>query len=480
MSLVFYDTETTGVNAHFDQILQFAAIKTDAFFEEADRFEIRCRLLPHVVPAPEAMMVNGVRAAQLVDASKPTHYEMVRKIVTKLQAWSPAIFAGWNTVKFDEEIFRQALYKTLHKPYLTNTNGNNRTDVMKMVQACSIYSPETLKIPTEANGKPVFKLIRVAAENGFKQKKAHDALEDVQATIYLAKMVSENASKVWSAFMRFSKKASVIAFLGEEKIFCFTEYNYETLKSFVVTALDQRPNSPEWIVFDLAVDPETLQTCPDEELASKCQWPHSPLHALKSNAAPMIFSMDDAAATLPALTVGQHELERRADFLKNNPEFIERLLTAHESNQKEFPSAQQVEAQIYDGFPNDSDHKLMDEFHAADWGRRAEIVSRFADLRLKKLGHRLLHIEQPHLLDAPTRLAHDLEAARRVVGQSQHPCGLTLTEAIGKIDEYLADQNHPHFGLLSEHREFLQTRLSTAESHLARSICAQKQHDLHT
>jgi exodeoxyribonuclease-1 len=150
MSLVFYDIETTGVDTYFDQILQFAAIKTDAFFEEVERFEIRCRLLPHVVPAPGAMIVNGVRASQLVDTSKPTHYEMVRKIVTKLQSWSPAIFAGWNNVKFDEEIVRQALYKTLHRPYLTNTNGNSRTDVMKVVQACSIYSPGTLKIPTES------------------------------------------------------------------------------------------------------------------------------------------------------------------------------------------------------------------------------------------------------------------------------------------------------------------------------------------
>jgi exonuclease I len=180
----------------------------------------------------------------------------------------------------------------------------------------------------------------------------------------------------------------------------------------------------------------------------------------------MIFSMDDAPANLPALAIGQGELERRADFLKNNPEFIERLLTAHESNQKKIPPAQHVEAQIYDAFPNDSDHKLMDEFHVADWGKRVEIVSRFADHRLKKLGHRLLHIERPNLLDAPTRLAHDLDAARRVAGQSQHPCGLTLIDAISQINQFLADEDHPHFELLTEHREFLQTRLTAAESHL--------------
>ena len=53
MSFVFYDTETTGTDTAFDQILQFAAIRTDHELRELERFEIRCRLLPHVVPSPK-------------------------------------------------------------------------------------------------------------------------------------------------------------------------------------------------------------------------------------------------------------------------------------------------------------------------------------------------------------------------------------------------------------------------------------------
>ena len=67
MSLVIYDTETTGTDTFFDQILQFAAIRTDDELREIDRFEVRCRLLPHVVPAPDAMRAikraNVLRAA---------------------------------------------------------------------------------------------------------------------------------------------------------------------------------------------------------------------------------------------------------------------------------------------------------------------------------------------------------------------------------------------------------------------------------
>lgn len=44
MPYVFYDTETTGTKTAFDQILQFAAIRTDDDLCELDRFNIRCRL----------------------------------------------------------------------------------------------------------------------------------------------------------------------------------------------------------------------------------------------------------------------------------------------------------------------------------------------------------------------------------------------------------------------------------------------------
>ena len=47
---VFYDTETMGTPTSFDQILQFGAIKTDEGLNELDRFEVRCCLLPQVIP----------------------------------------------------------------------------------------------------------------------------------------------------------------------------------------------------------------------------------------------------------------------------------------------------------------------------------------------------------------------------------------------------------------------------------------------
>jgi exonuclease I len=60
MDFVFYDLETTGLSPAFDQPLQFAAIYTDENFVEKDRVNIRCRLAPHILPSPQALVVTRV------------------------------------------------------------------------------------------------------------------------------------------------------------------------------------------------------------------------------------------------------------------------------------------------------------------------------------------------------------------------------------------------------------------------------------
>lgn len=203
MAFIFYDTETTGTDTRFDQILQFAAIKTDENLEEIDRFEIRCRLLPHVIMSPGAMLVTGVSIEQATDPSLPTHYAMVRAIRAKMLEWAPAIFVGYNSLAFDEELLRQAQYQTLHNPYLTQREGNARADAMMLVKAVAQFEPECLVIPSKANGRPNFKLDQLAPANGFDHSNAHDAMADVEAVIHLCRIIADGASAEWSNFIRF-------------------------------------------------------------------------------------------------------------------------------------------------------------------------------------------------------------------------------------------------------------------------------------
>jgi exodeoxyribonuclease-1 len=79
MSYIFYDTETTGQVTAFDQILQFAAIKTDAELNVLDTFDIRCRLLPYIVPSPGALLVTGTTVADITTCPL-SHFEMMRLV----------------------------------------------------------------------------------------------------------------------------------------------------------------------------------------------------------------------------------------------------------------------------------------------------------------------------------------------------------------------------------------------------------------
>lgn len=456
MALVFYDTETTGTETFFDQILQFAAIRTDEDLKEIERFEIRSRLLPHVVPSPEAMSMTGIRVAQLTDPSAPSHYEMVRSVFTKLDSWSPALFVGWNSIDFDEKMIRQALYTTLHNPYLTSRVGNSRSDVMRIVQACSLFAPDALVIPVGDDGERIFKLAQVAPVNGFTHGLAHDAMSDVEATIHLSRLLLAKAPTVWSSFMRFSKKAVVVDYIVEEHVFCVTDFYFGKPYSYLVTTLGQNEqNKAEWYLYDLSVEPAMLEFLKDEQLAARlAEWP-KPVRRLKSNAAPMLFSAEEAPESCRGRQFDTQELEKRAEALQSNSALRQRLISAFEARRGGFPGSPHVEKQIYDAFIEQSDETLMNSFHQSDWDKRIAIVERFRDARLRTIGKKLIHLERPDLLDAAICREHDAAAAKRLLGQSEAVSWLTLPQAISQLTGMMQNAEGTELEKLQEFDVFL-------------------------
>jgi exodeoxyribonuclease-1 len=469
MSFVFYDTETTGIDTWFDQILQFAAIKTDADFNEVDRLEIRCRLMPHMVPSPGAMRVTGVNAAQLTDPAYFSHYEMVRAIRKKLIEWSPALFMGYNSLEYDEDLIRQTLYKTLHNPYLTALHGNSRSDVLRMVHACHLFAPNSLAIPVNENGKSTFKLDRVGPANGFIEHNAHDAVGDVLATIHLCRLIAERAPDVWSAFMRFSKKASVVDFITSEPVFCFCDIYFQKGYSYLASLIGQNPvNKNEWYLFDLAVSPESLRGLSDDQMIARLARAPKPFRTIKANAVPIIFPADEAPATCASRDLGLAELERRAQVLADDPDFRQRLIAAHDAGKTEYPPSPHVEQQIYDGFFDANQH-LMDAFHEVPWSQRPAIVEQFQDARLKTIGRRLLHTERPDLMDPLMRAQHDKEVAARLTVEGEDIPWLVLSKAIADLDVMLLEATDAEASFLGEHRDFLTSRLGEATAVLSAS-----------
>jgi hypothetical protein len=66
---------------------------------------------------------------------------MMRLVHAKMHRWSQggAIFIGWNSMKFDETLLRQAYYQTLLPVYQTNTSGNDMSDSRRRARLVSVF-----------------------------------------------------------------------------------------------------------------------------------------------------------------------------------------------------------------------------------------------------------------------------------------------------------------------------------------------------
>ena len=99
---LFYDIETTGLSKTFDQVLHFAAIRTDLALQEMERYELVLKLNPDVVPSPVAMITHHMSLEDIlagtseIDAVKQIHHWINEP---------GTISVGYNSLGFDDEFY---------------------------------------------------------------------------------------------------------------------------------------------------------------------------------------------------------------------------------------------------------------------------------------------------------------------------------------------------------------------------------------
>lgn len=467
MAFVFYDTETTGADTFYDQILQFAAINTDDALNELDRFEIRCRIQPHILPAPGALIVTGVSLDQLTDPDLPSHFEMATAIHQKLTEWSPAIFAGYNSLEFDEDLLRQTFYQSLLPVYLTNTNGNSRLDVMRLALAAHEFEPGILKVPLRDDGKTTFKLDRLAPANGFLHPNAHDAMADVEATIFLAKLVKEKASWIWDHLCKMGQKAEAARQAHAAPVRLYTEFQYNRPNHWLVSAIAVDPsNSGNVIAFNLEHDPAELLAIGDESLRKWALSKPKPLRTIKANGGPILLDIGRATGRADIMKIGEPEIMRRAQVLQGSTELRHRLLKAYVETREVYADSPWLEEQIYRGFPDARDNVLMREFHRSSWPGRVEIAGQLQDDRYRKIARRIVFNHRPDLLSDEMRQAFDAAIARRWLTEGKARW-LTIERALSEIEERREGCSYEEALLLEGIEAFVKEKKAWADSVLA-------------
>lgn len=394
---VFYDTETTGLNRDFDQVLQFAAILTDDALNEVDRFNIRCRCRPWIVPAPIALKVTGVRPGILGDPSLPSLYDMMGAVRARLEKWSPALFAGYNTMRFDEPRLQRAFWETLNPPYLTVTNGNARLDILPLVQAASHLVPGILDYPSNARGRTGFRLDALAPLNGFAHEHAHDALADVEATIHIARILAERAPSLWRAAVRSAPKSATVAVLRSQAPVLVVEHFANGPALWWGRRIDGAgATGSSALVARLGADWAALSRTDDAGLEVFLSGSPKPLRQIGLNKAPILFEAAEAQADW-GLAPSESEWAQNA-WLAEEDVLRERLVRLNTALEPEWPQAEHLEQMIHGGFPGRADEARMARFHQIDWPARAGLVREFEDGRLRQLGQRLVFEADPHLL----------------------------------------------------------------------------------
>ena len=404
MSYVFYDVETTGLSTDFDQITQFAAIKTDHNFNILETYEIRARIGPFLVPSPEAMCINGTTIAEMTDPLLPSFYEATQSIYNKLASWDPSVFIGYNSISFDEEVLRKSFYRALLPEFLTNTPNNSRADAWLMMVSVANHHPGLIKVGTKLDGSPSFKLGDIVSANGIAHQNAHDAMSDVHATLDLCRLIENKAPDRWSDFMQFSRKPAAEAFLKSEEMFCLVSpYNKPNV---CISHLLGQSRIKSWVSYsvNLEANHEMMSRMSPSDLDSYIQSNSHIIREIKANAFPLVSDIDNAEDYLGYSPSQLEAYENSLQLIHNSLSYRDRLIASADSSLPEFPDSPYPEKKLYgNGFLNTRERNLVSSFHDLPWENKSQLLQKLSDPRYKRLGAQLIYASSPSSLSEPAR-----------------------------------------------------------------------------
>jgi exodeoxyribonuclease I len=191
-TIYWHDYETFGANPSLDRPSQFAGIRTDTNLEViGDPLMVYCKPVPDLLPSIDACLITGITPQLAEDKGLPEP-EFIRQIHAEFIE-PQSCGAGYNSLRFDDEVTRYSLYRNFYDPYAREwQNGNSRWDIIDMVRLTYALRPDALVWPEREPGVPSFRLELLSEANQLQHESAHDALSDVLATIQLAKKIKNS------------------------------------------------------------------------------------------------------------------------------------------------------------------------------------------------------------------------------------------------------------------------------------------------
>lgn len=454
---IFYDTETTGLDKYYTQILQIALICTDDDFNILSSKKMDSRLSPWTVPSPGALLTTGFTPDDLKN-TKLSHFDMMREV----SAWTcehsggPVTWAGYNSIDYDEPVLAQNLFQSLLEPNMTtaghgpNNQANGRLDVLILVKAMMTYFPGAITLETRnEKGNPVLKLTEVARQNGIdlSAEDAHDAMNDIKATVGMAAVVRKASPPgLWDHFLRMTSREGVDGFIRETPVFSYGALAFgNKVNTSIVTG------ASDGFVYDLSVDPDKYLNMEVFDICfALAEEKKGPFKKIDKSKQPILIPMDYAEATIPP-AYDEKLYAERADKIRNHPTFLANVAAAAAALQNKKPTPDPSKAELMINYlPTGELKQKVDawakEFHDADsWKDKLALVMDFRSRFREELqahpelgayprfAGRIVFENAPEELDADTQRAVNKYIASRILSTEAEGAQTTVPKAMKEL-----------------------------------------------
>ncbi|NII10924.1 exodeoxyribonuclease I [Oleiagrimonas sp. C23AA] len=411
----WHDYETFGTDPRRDRPSQFAGIRTTFDLEIiGEPVSVFCRPPEDALPHPQSCLITGITPQQ---AQRDGVAEAEFAAVVHEQLALPGTCGvGYNSLRFDDEFTRQLLYRNFYDPYEREwRNGNSRWDLIDLVRMCYALRPEGIEWPMRDDGAPSFRLEHLAAANHIEQRRAHDAVSDVEALIGLARLIRVRQPKLWDWFFALRKKQRVHSLLDTAHmtpvLHVSSRYPASRGCLSMIAPITQHPSRPnEVIVYDLDADPAELlaleaQDIADRVFTAQADLPEGieriKLRTVRVNRSPALAPLSVLKGVdLSRIGLDPARCEHHLEQLREAPALADKLREVFALSGGNNEPATDCELALYDGFLPDGDKRLLAEVRGTPGAQLGEAAMAFRDPRYVELLFRYRARNWPDTLSA--------------------------------------------------------------------------------
>ncbi len=447
----WHDYETSGADPRRDRPMQFAGIRTDADLNViGEPVMFYCRPSDDLLPHPDACLITGITPQKALEEGL-CEADFIREIHAEL-AKPGTCGVGYNSIRFDDEVTRNTLYRNFYDPYAREwQNGCSRWDIIDMLRLTRALRPDGINWPTYDDGSPSLRLEDLTKANGIDHGAAHDALSDVTATIGMAKLVREKQPKLYEFVVGNRSKQAIQNKLDvvsmKPVLHVSSRYPVEFGNLAVIAPIGTHPvNKNAVLAWDLRFDPTPLMELSVEELnrlmytkreALSDDDPRIALKQIHINKCPII---------APAGMLNKEEAQRlsiEGDTCRTHLQILRgmnglqhKLMDLFSENP--FEGESDPDLMIYaGGFFNDADKNSMELVRNADSDALMTLDPPFQDGRLEEMFLRYKARNCPSVLTSEQQQIWEEYRSRKLLGpdNSGH---LTMNAFYERLNELYA------------------------------------------